>query len=863
MATKHKIARLIEAFAPKGTSPEELRRVALLVTLSLVGILFLMIFSIIAFLQSNMTLCVLDTATALILALNLMDTSRRKKINTNINVGIGLVSIFYIYLYMSGGINNTAFVWYFTYPMIACYLMGSRIGGLLTVAMLLPVIALTLANPVHSFFAQYSFIFVLRFVAAYVVVGTFSYLFERAREKNQVELKKINQSLEDLVAIRTSELVTANTKLQDEVDRRKQAQQAMRLTQEILATVLDSIDATIYAADLETYEILFMNKHMKEVFGRDMTGELCWQVFRNESGPCSHCSNPHLIDEHENLTGVHISEGKNPVTGIWYINYDRAVKWIDGRFVKLQIAFDISERKRVEKTLRESEERYRLLADNINDNIWILDIQTLRFSYVSPSVEKLNGYSTQEAIGLDLKDILTPTSLEVVTHVLGEELSRQGRNQDRTASRILELEQFHKNGATIWTEVSVRFIYDAKGQPISILGVTRDISDRKKLQIQLHQSQKMEAIGTLAGGIAHDFNNILSAIIGYTELALDDDENGPQLRGNLQQIYTAGKRARDLVKQILAFARQSEEKLRPVRVDAIITEVLKFVRSSIPTTIEIKDRIESHSTIMGNPTQIDQILMNLCTNAAQAMEDEGGILGVSLTEVLVNDDDPLENMNLGPGNYLRLEVSDTGTGIAPEIIDSIFEPYFTTKRPGEGTGMGLASVHGIVESYGGRITVDSSLGSGTRFEIHLPTIAEHKTQQPMQTEKLPSGKERILFVDDEAAITTMGSEALKRLGYTVTPRTSSIEALALFKSTPNDFDLVISDVTMPDMTGDILTGELMSIRPDIPVILCTGYSKRISDEMASELGIKAYAYKPIEMAELAKTVRKVLDEAKN
>jgi CheY-like chemotaxis protein len=354
----------------------------------------------------------------------------------------------------------------------------------------------------------------------------------------------------------------------------------------------------------------------------------------------------------------------------------------------------------------------------------------------------------------------------------------------------------------------------------------------------------------------------LTPIIGYTELVLYDAEKGTLLENNLQEIYIAAKRAKDLVKQILVFARQSEEDLKPVQVDLIAKEAMKLLRSSIPTSVEIQQHIKSNALIMGNPTQVHQIFMNLCTNAANAMEDDGGIMEVRLTDVKLDTEFNKPHSNIEPGNYIQLSVSDTGTGIPPDVIESIFEPYFTTKASGKGTGMGLATVHGIVKSYGGEIWAESELGKGAVFTIYLPITKKRTEDKLYQPEVLPTGVERILFVDDELPIVNMNSQVLDRLGYQVTAQTSSIKALELFCSKPNDFDLVITDMTMPNMTGDKLAFELMKIRPDIPVILCTGYSKRISDTLAAEIGIKAFAYKPVVTADLAKMIRTVLDEAK-
>jgi CheY-like chemotaxis protein len=372
----------------------------------------------------------------------------------------------------------------------------------------------------------------------------------------------------------------------------------------------------------------------------------------------------------------------------------------------------------------------------------------------------------------------------------------------------------------------------------------------------------MESIGTLAGGIAHDFNNILSSIIGFTELALDEAEQDSSIKESLQEVYSAGLRAKELVKQILAFARQSGEEIKPVKPRAIAEEITHLLRSSIPTTIKITQQFESDACIIGNPTQLHQVIMNLCTNAAHAMEDEGGQLTISIKDI---DGDKIpadKQLKLPHGKYVQLQVADTGTGIPPDIIDSIFEPYFTTKGQGKGTGMGLAMVQGIVESYVGQIGVESIVGQGTTFTIYLPITRESKTSPDYQPEALPTGSERVLFVDDEPQIAKIARKMLEHLGYDVTSRVSSTEALELFKARSADFDVVITDMTMPDMTGDRLAIEIMKIRADIPVILCTGYSNRISEETAHNIGIKAFVYKPFVKADLARTVRKVLDEAK-
>jgi PAS domain S-box-containing protein len=504
------------------------------------------------------------------------------------------------------------------------------------------------------------------------------------------------------------------------------------------------------------------------------------------------------------------------------------------------------------RKLRESEEKYRKMMEAFVEPLYICSHDFI-VEYMNPAmIRRLGRDATGESCYTALHGLSSKCEWCISDRVT------KGENSEINIKSPLDDRHYRVANMPIQNQDGT----------ISKMTIFRDVTDyveaiaeKEKAQAQLAQSQKMESIGNLAGGIAHDFNNILSSILGFTELALDDVEKNSMMADNLQEVYTAGRRAKALVAQILAFARQSEEKLQPIQIDTILKEVLQFIRSSIPSSIEIDDKIDSDSIIMGNQTQMHQIIMNLCTNAAHAMEDEGGVLGISLNDINV-DENMGQKLDLTRGDYIEISISDTGTGISPEIMDSIFEPYFTTKGPGEGTGMGLAVVHGIVESYGGKIVVESELGKGTTFAIFLPITRIRNIQAQYVPAQLPTGSERILFVDDEVPIAKIGSKSLERLGYRVTSRTSSVEALELFKSKPEDFDLVITDMTMPNLTGDNLAIELMKIRPDIPVILCTGYSRKISDKIASEIGIMAFAHKPIVKAELAKTVRKVLDEVK-
>ena len=401
----------------------------------------------------------------------------------------------------------------------------------------------------------------------------------------------------------------------------------------------------------------------------------------------------------------------------------------------------------------------------------------------------------------------------------------------------------------------------------------RDMEKRKRLEEQLRQAHKMEAIGTLAGGIAHDFNNILAVILGYAEMAgLEARTHGfTTVIHPLDQILTAGARAKDLVKQILAFSRKEPQQRSPLEIHSQLKEALKFIRSSIPTTIEIRQQIRSDTgKILADPTQIHQVIMNICTNAAQAMEEKGGILSLFLSSIfdLTSDPDAAEMFTTSgeksvvkPGPYVKLSISDTGTGIAPENISKIFDPYFTTKGVGEGTGMGLSVVMGIVKSHDGLIFVKSRPGEGSTFHIFFPKIETPlpKSTPSNQSHVFPKGNEKILVVDDQEDIIEVTRLHLERLGYDVTTRTKSPEALALFLSQPEAFDLVITDQTMPEMTGDELSSELKRIRPELPIILCSGYSAKIDEAEEQFSVIDAFIMKPVDVYELAVTIRNLLD----
>ena len=388
--------------------------------------------------------------------------------------------------------------------------------------------------------------------------------------------------------------------------------------------------------------------------------------------------------------------------------------------------------------------------------------------------------------------------------------------------------------------------------------------EKENLQAQIRQAQRVESIGNLAGGIAHDFNNILFPIIGMSELLLEDLPSNSLERENAEEIYKAGKRGKDLVQQILAFSRQANQEKIPMRIQSVLKEVLKLIKSTIPSYIEISQDIQVDcGLVMADPTQIHQVAMNIITNAFHAVEADGGKISITLKETIL-DSESLSYSKLESERNVVLSVSDTGHGMPQDIQDKIFDPYFTTKKEGKGTGLGLAVVHGIVSEHGGTIEVSSEMNKGTVFHIYLPLIDQTIDAESIDMEEiLPVGDERILLVDDEEPIAKLEKQILERLGYQVKYRINPVEALEAFGANPSSFDLIITDMSMPNITGDKLAGKVVAIRPDIPVIICTGFSERINNKHLTALGIKGLLMKPVIKSDMAKTVRKVLDEVKS
>lgn len=549
----------------------------------------------------------------------------------------------------------------------------------------------------------------------------------------------------------------------------------------------------------------------------------------------------------------------------WRWSQAQPQRMADGGTLWHGIISDITKSKLAEEALRASEEDLKESQRIAHVGTWRLDLASNQVVW-SDELYRMYGLDPQlpPPPYTEHSKLFTPESWERLSTALNTTIST-GIPYD------LELETVRIDGSQGWMWVHGMTLHDARGVTVGLRGVAQDITElkraeeeKKKLALQLQQAQKMEAIGTLAGGIAHDFNNVLAAILGYAELVRGDMPKDSLSIDDIDQVILAGYRARDLVKQILAFSRQANSDPLPLQPAVIINETLKLLRASLPATITINQDIDPQAgVILADPTHIHQILMNLCTNAFHAMEMEGGTLTIVLRKEIIGKDITNNEPYMKPGRYIRLSIKDTGAGISPEIREKIFDPYFTTKEVGKGTGMGLAVVHGIVQSYGGSITCDSRPGEGTAFHITFPTTEVETKEKSESADKVLHGEEHILLIDDEEILLEMSRKMFERMGYRVTSKTNSLEALSTFLNQPDTFDLVITDQTMPIMTGMDLARRMLQVRPELPIILCTGYSSLISEEKAKSIGIKGFAFKPISKKDIGNLVEKVLINSSN
>jgi len=653
---------------------------------------------------------------------------------------------------------------------------------------------------------------------------------------------------------------------------RKRAEETLRAEQKRLADIIGFLPDATLAVDTRG-RVIIWNQAMEKMTGLPAAemigkGDYAYAIpFYGEARPqlidlifkdndAIAALYPHITREGGTLVAKVFCKALYGHEGGWVFAKASPLRDQSGKITgAIESIRDITASKHTEEKLKKSIAWFKALFNATSDSVILIKPDGMILD-LNENAARRRNVCTDAMRGQNLFDFLPPEAASTRHEAIGQILKARA------------LVQYDETRSEKHYRIRLYPVMDTQGKVIQVACFSRDITENKRaeeetrrLMAQLIHAQKMEALGTLAGGIAHDFNNILSAILGYAGMAQDASPLGSVIAKHLNKIVEGGERAATLVKQILAFSRQANIERIPLEPAHIVKEAVKLLRPSLPSTIAIRLQIETATApILADPTQLHQILMNLCTNAFHAMEQDGGTLEIILKDCLLSGQELQHHPEVQPGRFVELSVSDSGQGITPEIRNKIFDPYFTTKEIGKGTGLGLAIVHGIVTSYGGFITCESEPEKGTVFHVFFPAFDQEVVPKVKPVVALPRGREHVLFVDDEANLAEMTRSMLASLGYEVTVRTSSLDALATFQKQPDRFDAVITDQTMPDMTGDALARRMLQIRPDLPIMLCTGYSSIISEEKAKSLGIKCFTLKPLTKKDFAVLLRKLLDK---
>jgi PAS domain S-box-containing protein len=641
-----------------------------------------------------------------------------------------------------------------------------------------------------------------------------------------------------------------------DIDERKKSEEALSRQQAEMRVLFDLIPAMIWFKDAEN-GILRVNQRVADAAGKrvdEIEGRPSIEVYPQHAAKY-HADDLEVIHSRVPKLGIVETligpEGKE----LWIQTDKVPVCDREGKAIGIVVmAQDVTERKRVEDALRTSEMRFKAMFEQAGVGVAQAELESGRFVQVNQRFCENVGYSREELMHLSFLAITHPQDVAASADMVRR--MKAGEIREIT----LEKRYIRKDGSEVWATLTASAMWAPGETPDYIIGILQDITQRKHLEEQYRQAQKMEAIGTLAGGIAHDFNNILAAIVGYTELARMTLKENPKARGHLESVLQAASRATDLVRQILTFSRQQKLERKPIELRTVVLETINLLRAALPSTIEFDTSLATDApTVFADATQVHQVLMNLGTNAWHAMRDQTGRLEVRLERCSVDAALAALQPRLRPGEYARISVSDTGCGMEPETMRRIFEPFFTTKAPGDGTGLGLAVVHGIMDGHDGAVIVTSHPGEGTRFDLYFPAHAAEVFVEEEEEGQVPRGQgERILFVDDEELLARLGQLTLKALGYEVEIATQPERALAMVRADPERFALVITDQTMPGMTGLSLAGQLLAIRPGLPIIMTTGYSASLTPERAQEAGIRQVLLKPTSVRSLGTSVHEAI-----